>query len=165
MGVDTDKLQQWQYASNFIDTSVETITGSMTKLTKKMDSAQEEEKKNAEKWQEHLDKIARGEKSTWEEATTARDAYVKLGVSWKDYNGNLRDNEEVFMDLIDALGNKECSNLSADLTKRINTAKSDWVMNGFTDADWDAFQNDLKAYGLDKYLEIHQKYLDAYFAG
>ena len=62
--MDTDKLQQWQYASNFIDTSVETITGSMTKLTKKMDSAQEEEKENAEKWQEHLAKIAKGEKDT-----------------------------------------------------------------------------------------------------
>ena len=67
----------------------------------------------------------------------------------------------VFMNAND---NKECSNLNADLRKRINTAKSDWVMNGFTDADWDRFQNDLKAYGLDKYLEIHQKYLDAYFA-
>ncbi len=60
--------------------------------------------------------------------------------------------------------NKECSNLSADLTKCINTAKSNWVMNGLTDADWNQFQNDLKAYGLDKYLEIHQKYLDAFFA-
>ncbi len=67
----------------------------------------------------------------------------------------------VFMNAND---NKECSNLNADLRKCINTAKSDWVMNGFTDADWDRFQNDLKAYGLDKYLEIHQKYLDAYFA-
>ena len=67
----------------------------------------------------------------------------------------------VFMNAND---NKECSNLNADLRKRINTAKSDWVMNGFTDADWNRFQNDLKAYGLDKYLEIHQKYLDAYFA-
>jgi len=68
----------------------------------------------------------------------------------------------VFMNADD---NKECSNLNADLRKCINTAKSDWVMNGFSDADWDKFQNDLKAYGLDKYLEIHQKYLDAYFAG
>ena len=68
----------------------------------------------------------------------------------------------VFMNADDI---KEISNLEADLTKRINTAKSDWVMNGFTDADWDQFQNDLKAYGLDRYLEIHQKYLDAYFAG
>ncbi len=67
----------------------------------------------------------------------------------------------VFMNADD---NKECSNLNADLRKCINTAKSDWVMNGFTDADWERFQNDLKAYGLDKYLEIHQKYLDAYFA-
>ena len=59
---------------------------------------------------------------------------------------------------------KEVSNLSADLRKCVNTAKSDWVMNGFTDADWDKLQNDLKAYGLDKYLEIHQKYFDAYLA-
>ncbi len=69
---------------------------------------------------------------------------------------------KVFMNEAD---NKECSNLSADLTKCINTAKSDWVMNGFTDADWDKLQSDLQAYGLQKYLEIHQKYLDAYFAG
>ncbi|MBQ6122575.1 MAG: ABC transporter substrate-binding protein, partial [Clostridia bacterium] len=68
----------------------------------------------------------------------------------------------VFMNADDI---KEISNLEADLTKCVNTAKSDWVMNGFTDADWDQFQNDLKAYGLDRYLEIHQKYLDAYFAG
>ncbi len=61
--------------------------------------------------------------------------------------------------------NKQCSNLSADLSKCVNTAKSDWVMNGFTDADWEKFQNDLKAYGLEEYLAIHQKYLDAYFGG
>ncbi|MBQ7184780.1 MAG: extracellular solute-binding protein [Clostridia bacterium] len=67
----------------------------------------------------------------------------------------------VFMNTDD---NKTCSNLNADLRKCINTAKADWVMNGFNDADWERFQNDLKAYGLDKYLEIHQKYLDAFFA-
>ena len=59
---------------------------------------------------------------------------------------------------------KEISNLSADLTKCVNTRKSDWVMNGFTDADWDTFQSDLKAYGLDRYIEIYQKYFDAYLA-
>ncbi|MBQ8109561.1 MAG: hypothetical protein IJ124_05300 [Clostridia bacterium] len=107
VGVDTDKLQQWQYASNFIDTSVETITGSMTKLTKKMASAQEEEKTQAEKWQEHLAKIAKGEKDTWSEVTTARDAFVTLGVSWTDFSGQLRDSEDVFMDCIDALGKIE----------------------------------------------------------
>ena len=67
----------------------------------------------------------------------------------------------VFMNAND---NKECSNLNADIRKCINTAKSDWVMNGFNDADWDRLQSDLKAYGLDKYLEIHQKSLAAIFA-
>ena len=58
---------------------------------------------------------------------------------------------------------KECSNLIADISKCINTAKSDWVMNGFTDADWNQLQSDLDAYGLQKYLEIHQKYLDEFY--
>jgi len=58
---------------------------------------------------------------------------------------------------------KEISNLQADITKRINTAKSDWVMNGFTDADWDQLQADLQAYQLDKYLGIFQKYVDEYY--
>lgn len=58
---------------------------------------------------------------------------------------------------------KEISNLQADITKCINTAKSDWVMNGFTDADWDKLQSDLQAYGLEKYLSIFQKYADEYF--
>ena len=81
-GVDTDNLQQWEYASNFIDTSVDTITGSLTKLTKNMADAQD------------------GSES-------ARDKFVKLGVSWKDFDGNLRDSEDVFMDAIDALGKIE----------------------------------------------------------
>jgi putative aldouronate transport system substrate-binding protein len=59
---------------------------------------------------------------------------------------------------------KTVSNLQADITKRINTAKSDWVMNGFTDADWDQLQNDLQSYKLDELLAIFQKYLDAYYA-
>ena len=37
-------------------------------------------------------------------------------------------------------------------------------MNGFTDADWDKLQSDLNAYGLEQYLGIFQKYLDAYYA-
>ena len=59
---------------------------------------------------------------------------------------------------------KTVSNLLADITPRINTAKSDWVMNGFTDADWDQLQADLAAYKLDELLAIYQKYLDAYYA-
>ena len=37
-------------------------------------------------------------------------------------------------------------------------------MNGFTDADWDAYIKKLDAYGMDQYLSLFQKYLDAYYA-
>lgn len=58
---------------------------------------------------------------------------------------------------------EELSNLQADIEKTIKTAKSDWIMNGFTDADWDQYLKDLESYGLEDYLEIFQKYLDAYY--
>ena len=56
------------------------------------------------------------------------------------------------------------SNLSADLGKCVNEFKSRAVMDGFTDADWDKFQADLKAYKLDEYVALYQKYFDAYLA-
>lgn len=65
----------------------------------------------------------------------------------------------VFMSTEDT---KTCSDLYADTARRINAAKSDWVMNGFTDADWDQLQADLEAYGMPKLLEINQKYFNAF---
>ena len=59
---------------------------------------------------------------------------------------------------------EELSNLMADISKTINAAKSDFVMNGVDDDKWEDLQDSLDAYGLDDYLEIFQKYLDAYFA-
>ena len=59
---------------------------------------------------------------------------------------------------------KTISNLNADIYKCINTARADWIMNGFTDADWEKLQSDLDAYGLQEYLSIFQKYLDAFYA-
>lgn len=56
------------------------------------------------------------------------------------------------------------SNLQADIEKTINRNKADWIMNGFTDADWEKFQDDLEAYGLSEYLALFQKYLDSYNA-
>ncbi len=56
------------------------------------------------------------------------------------------------------------SNLSTDLAKRVNEFKSRSVMEGFSDADWDQFQADLKAYGLDEYVALYQKYFDDYLA-
>jgi len=57
---------------------------------------------------------------------------------------------------------KRCSDLSADLTKTINAFKSNAVKDGFDDAAWNQLQADLDSYGLAEYLEIHQKYFDAY---
>ncbi len=59
---------------------------------------------------------------------------------------------------------EEVSNIQADVSKAINTAKSDWVMNGFTDQDWENFKKKLDSYKLDKLLSIFQKYLDSYYA-
>ena len=59
---------------------------------------------------------------------------------------------------------EELSNLQTDITKKINTTRSDWIMNGFTDADWDEYVESLDAYGLEDLLAIFQKYLDAYYA-
>ena len=57
---------------------------------------------------------------------------------------------------------KQVSNLQADIQKCINTFKSNGIMKGFSDADWDKLQSDLEAYGLPEFLEIHQRYLTAY---
>ena len=67
----------------------------------------------------------------------------------------------VFMSEADT---KRLSDLSADVTKCINSHKADWIMNGFTDADWDAYIEELNSYGLEEYLSIYQKYLDAFYA-
>lgn len=58
---------------------------------------------------------------------------------------------------------EELSNLQTDITKTINAKRADWIMNGFTDADWDEYVESLDAYGLEDLLKIFQKYLDAYY--
>lgn len=59
---------------------------------------------------------------------------------------------------------EKLSNLQADVTKAINAKKADWIMNGFTDADWEKYLKDLDAYGLEEMLELFQTYLDRYNA-
>lgn len=75
----TDTLQELSYMSDLVDVDVNTVAGSMKKLTKNMASAQKG-------------------------SGSAYDAFTKLGVSFTDVNGQLRDNEDVFYDTIDALG-------------------------------------------------------------
>lgn len=79
-GLTTEALQEYNYMAELIDVSVETITGSMTKLTRNMKSAQDG-------------------------TGTAAEAFRKLHVRVTDLDGSLRSNEDVFNDVIDALGN------------------------------------------------------------
>ena len=81
-GLSTEELQKYRYANDLIDVSVETITRSMTKLTRNMSSA------------------AKGSKN-------ATAAFEKLGVKVTDSNGALRDRNEVFNETIKALGQIE----------------------------------------------------------
>ena len=81
-GMSTEKLQELQYAADLVDVSVDTITGSMKKNLASMSKAQK-----------------------GNEATAA--AYKKLGVEVEDANGNLRDDETVYWELINALGQVE----------------------------------------------------------
>lgn len=59
---------------------------------------------------------------------------------------------------------EQLSNLQADIQKHINAKKSSWIMNGFTDEEWDKYLAELEDYGLSEYLALFQKYLDAYYA-
>lgn len=78
-GVPTEMLQAWDYAAPLIDTDAETIKGAMTKITKAMGDA------------------AGG-------STEAQEKFEALGVSITNSDGSLRSAEEVFYDVIDALG-------------------------------------------------------------
>lgn len=81
-GVSQTSLQQWTYASNFVDTSVDSIASSMTKLTQTMGNA-------------------------LNGSSEASDKFATLGVSITDVHGRLRSTEDVFWDAIDALGKIE----------------------------------------------------------
>lgn len=81
-GLSTDALQEYNYMAELVDVSVDTITGSLTKLTRNMSTA------------------SKG-------SGDAYDAFEKLNVSFKNTDGSLRKNQDVFNDLIDALGKVE----------------------------------------------------------
>lgn len=79
-GLSLETLQKFQYASDLIDVSMETLSGSLSRLTRNMDNAR------------------RGNAQTQE-------AFDQLGISITDANGTLRNSEEVFYEVIEALGN------------------------------------------------------------
>lgn len=77
-GLSTDTIQKYQYAAESIDVPLDTLTGSLSKLTKTMAKA----------------KSGNGD---------AAKAFESLGISVVDASGKLRDNEDVFADVIAAL--------------------------------------------------------------
>lgn len=81
-GLSTDQIQRFQYATEVIDVPLETLTGSMRKLTQNMNMAQRGTGASAE-------------------------AFDALGISVSDQNGELRDNQDVMSDTLAALGKIE----------------------------------------------------------
>lgn len=80
-GMSTDSLQEFQYMSGLVDTDLGTITSSMSKLTKSM-----------------------GQMAKSGEAS---DAFKRLGINVFDASGQMRSADEVFLDVIDRLGQIE----------------------------------------------------------
>ena len=81
-GISTQKLQEYTYAAELVDVSVETLTKSHAKNIKSMKAVQDGTKLMVE-------------------------AYDKLGVSATNADGSLRDGETVYWEVIDALGKME----------------------------------------------------------
>jgi putative aldouronate transport system substrate-binding protein len=67
----------------------------------------------------------------------------------------------VFMSAEDT---EKLTGIQTDLISYVNSSKSDFIMNGVTDAAWTEYLDKVNAYGLDEYLSIYQKYLDAFYA-
>lgn len=78
-GLATDTIQKMNYASELLDVSTETITGSMSRMIRSLNQAQ---------------------KGTGD----AADAFRKLHVNIRDSRGQLKDSETLFYQVIDALG-------------------------------------------------------------
>lgn len=81
-GLSTRTIQQLKYAENLIDVSYGTITGTLTKLTRNMAEAKAGN-------------------------TDLAEGFENLGVSITNADGSLRSAEDVFYDVIDALGGIE----------------------------------------------------------
>ena len=78
-GQTTDKLQEFSYATELIDVSVDTLQGSLTKLTNNM-------------------------QDTINGTGNAKASFEALGISVTDADGNMRSANDVFYETIDALG-------------------------------------------------------------
>ena len=81
-GLSTTRLQELQFVGSQVGTDLDTMTSSLGRLIRSMGSAKDGTGAQAE-------------------------AFKELGISVKDSNGNLRSSDEVFGEVIDALGQIE----------------------------------------------------------
>lgn len=81
-GLSAETLQEYKYMEELLDVSTETLTGSMAKLIRNMSNAKDG-------------------------TGNAAEAFEALGISVTDANGELRSNQEVFGEVVDALGKME----------------------------------------------------------
>jgi len=66
--------------------------------------------------------------------------------------------------LMTAEDTDELTYIQPDLISYINSSKSAFIRDGVTDDTWNEYIAQVEAYGLEEYLGIYQKYLDAYYA-
>ena len=125
-GIGTEELQKYGYAADLVDVSVEAIAKSNKKLTKNAYAA------------------ANGSKSQAE-------AFKAIGVSVTDANGNLRDSEDIFQDVITNLG-KMTNETERDALAQQLMGKSAAELNPLIEDGGETYKmvaDTLKKYDLD----------------
>lgn len=125
-GIGTEELQKYSYAADLVDVSVEAIAKSNKKLTKNAYEA------------------ANGSK-------TQAEAFKAIGVSVTDANGNLRDSEAIFQDVITNLG-KMTNETERDALAQQLMGKSAAELNPLIEDGGETYKmvaDTLKQYDLD----------------
>lgn len=67
----------------------------------------------------------------------------------------------VFMNAEDT---EKLSAIQADLVSYLNSSKAEFIRDGITDASWNAYLKQVDDYGVAEYIDIYQKYFDAFYA-
>ena len=113
-GISTDTLQEYYYMEELVDVSVDTLTGAMAKLIRNMNSARDG-------------------------TGSAAEAFESLGISVTDTNGELRNNQDVFNEVIDALGDMT-NETERDATAMSLFGRSAQDLNPLIEAGSDAIE-------------------------
>lgn len=109
-GVSIDTLQELAYMEGIADVSTQDVAGAIQKLKKTMATAESQNQSYAKKMAEaarETDEQKRAQKEANIELGDTAAAYQELGVAVRDANGNFRRGEDVFFDMVEALGKVE----------------------------------------------------------